>query len=267
VPVDTFTIGLSTDDSVGMGWAEAYLPGDEPLRMIGSGVHGLEFGEPLVYVVAQTSGDVESVRAEFSYGGVDRMRPEHGIVVLTSPMKIANIADAYELGPGGRIEARDARGERILRTTIEVSAPTLPEECTGGLDDSYPAPTGDPPRDPAAATFEITSTYMTAYGPGLVNRERIELIEDGDALLEVMEVAAERNPDYRNRISAQVDAVRFVDASHAAVRFSLLIDDSPVTSGVGYAVLVDGRWLVARETYCNLLQLGGVWCPEVESDG
>ena len=30
----------------------------------------------------------------------------------------------------------------------------------------------------------------------------------------------------------------------------------------GIAVLVDGRWLVSRETVCNLLALNGIACPQ-----
>jgi hypothetical protein len=61
-----------------------------------------------------------------------------------------------------------------------------------------------------------------------------------------------------------VEEVRFIDATHAAASFALESEGAQLISGIGRAVLVNGRWLVARRTYCGLQQLGGVWCPEPE---
>jgi hypothetical protein len=60
----------------------------------------------------------------------------------------------------------------------------------------------------------------------------------------------------------QVERITFVDASSAAVVFSVWVGGSPyLLSARGDAVLRDGRWLVARSTFCGLLARVGVACP------
>lgn len=264
-PRGQLAIGFSTEVAVGLGWGQLFQRGDQPLHVVSAGIFGWEFGEPAAYVIAQTGDGVASVRVKFEDGAVDEMRPNGHLVVLTARIRDDAVPYAQMTGPSGTIDAFDRDDKRLARDDVIASGEVaLPERCFGGLDSSFPAEKGDPPADEDAARAEITFVYATAYGPGLTIEERAALVEDGDALQEVMQLAADKNPQFRDTITAPVDMVVFIDSTHAAVRFSLVIDGNPVISGIGRAVLVDGQWLVARDTYCRLQQLGGVWCPEPE---
>jgi len=262
-PRGSLVIGFSTDAAVGQGWAQLYARGHEQLQAIGAGGFGFEFDAPAAYVVAQTGPDVDHVRMKFRGGGSDEMRPTKHLVVLAAPMHGAAASIAQRMGPSGTIDAFDGNGTRVARRRFSPSSFSTgqPEQCVGGLEEEFPAPKGDPPADEAAVRFAVAAAFATAYGPGLTIEQRAELIEDGAGLVPVMKIAADKNPQYRDLITAIVEEVRFIDATHAATRFSLEIDGSPVISGIGRAVLVDGQWLVARDTYCGLQQLGGAWCP------
>ncbi len=59
-----------------------------------------------------------------------------------------------------------------------------------------------------------------------------------------------------------VDEITFVDATHAAVWFSVSVDGASVLPNRrGDAVIVDGAWKMARSTFCGLVGLAGVPCP------
>lgn len=62
-----------------------------------------------------------------------------------------------------------------------------------------------------------------------------------------------------------VDSVRFASEEEAVVQYSLVYGAARVIGRVGRAVLVDGRWKVARDTLCDLLSLIGVACPPPEA--
>ena len=63
-------------------------------------------------------------------------------------------------------------------------------------------------------------------------------------------------------IVVTVDEIIFVDPEHAAVWFSIFVNGSPVLSRHrGDAVLVEGEWMMARSTFCQIMAMGGVTCP------
>jgi hypothetical protein len=56
--------------------------------------------------------------------------------------------------------------------------------------------------------------------------------------------------------SAKVSAVALRPPDHASVKFSVLLAGKPVAKNLsGTAVYVGGRWLVAKTTFCALLQV------------
>ena len=114
------------------------------------------------------------------------------------------------------IDAFDADDRRIARRRFApntASAPQ-PKRCIGGLPTAFPSAKGDPPADEAAARFAVITTFATAYGPGLDIDGRAAFIEDGASLRKVMQIAADKNPQYRDQITAPVEEVRFIDATH-----------------------------------------------------
>ena len=53
----------------------------------------------------------------------------------------------------------------------------------------------------------------------------------------------------------------FVSPTHAVLRFQLISDDPIVPRHhIGDALLVDGRWVMAIATSCELFSLAGVTC-------
>ena len=53
----------------------------------------------------------------------------------------------------------------------------------------------------------------------------------------------------------------FVSPTHAVLRFQLISDDPIVPrEHIGEALLVDGRWVMAIATSCELFSLAGVTC-------
>ena len=65
---------------------------------------------------------------------------------------------------------------------------------------------------------------------------------------------------------ANLVVVRFVNDSEARVVYSLTISGpfsgTPVIRGPqGRAIVVDGEWKVARDTFCALMQMAEVACP------
>jgi len=264
-------LGFSTDDGVGQGWAQLYPRTGHSVELAGAGIVGVEFGDAVGWVVAQTGPGVHRVVMRFDGGGRDEMQPRDHLVALAGSVEKPGLAVTGQLLPAGRLSAFNEDGDRVGRARfgpdLSVAFGAPPRRCVGGLETELPAAIGEPPADEDAARGEVSGLYSTAYGPGLTLEERAALVEDGESLLEVMELAAERNPQFRDRITATVEEVRFVDTTHAAARFSLQSEGTQLISGIGRAVLVDGRWLVARRTYCSLQQLGGVWCPEPERGG
>ena len=263
VPRGSLVIGFSSEAAVGQGWAQLYARGNTQLQAIGTGGFGFEFNAPAAYVVAQTGRAVARVRVAFRGGGSDEMRPNKHLVVLAASLRRAAGSIIQRSGPSGTITAFDGNGKQVARQRFVPSSFSTgqPAQCVGGLEQAFPASKGDPPANEAVARYAITVLFATAYGPGLTTEQRSQHIEDGDVLLPVMKVATAKNPQYRDRLSAVAHEVHFIDATHAAVRFSLVLDGNPLISGIGRAVLVDGHWLVARTTYCGLTQLSGVWCP------
>jgi hypothetical protein len=65
-----------------------------------------------------------------------------------------------------------------------------------------------------------------------------------------------------------VEHIKFLDATTAVVWSSTLLNGRPAHPGLdraaGRAIVVDGRWKVARETMCLRWSYAGVQCPPRE---
>ena len=257
-------IGLSNTNAVSEGWADLYRPGDDPLEVIMASGFGSMFDEPAAWVAVQTGPDVARVRASFAGGDQDQMRPRDGLAVLASPLLGGRALTAESYGPEGTLVAYDDGGEVVDRARFgpgELTSP--PEGCLGGLDYEFPDPKGPPPADEEQAGLQVTAAVLGTYTPSDGALAGLAHVEDGASLAEVTEVAAERYPQYREKIAARVDEVRFIDEDEAAVRFELTVDGATlVPGGVGRVKLIDGQWLLSRDSFCRLLVYGGVYCPE-----
>jgi len=129
--------------------------------------------------------------------------------------------------------------------------------------------TGPPPADVDAARAEIQAAY-SAHGTPSEDGTSIPSVERGHDLGPTVAMAKSMA---RNRgidpeaseVAVIVDEVRFVDAEHAAVWFSISIDGHPVVvHHRGNALVVAGEWKMARTTFCQIMSMGGVPCPPDE---
>jgi len=257
-------IGLSNEAAVSEGWAELYRPGDDALRTVMASGFGSTFDAPAAWVALQTGEGVARVRATFRDGRTDEMRPRDNLAVLASPVR--GTPEDYSV-PAGRAVALDKDGEVVGRVRFgpDERLDSPPAHCIVGLDGEFPKPTGTPPADAVSAEAAVRAAVTAAYTPG--GTESLAFIEDGATLTDVVLAGAERYPQYRGKISASIEEVRFVDDSEAAVRFFLLVDGQPLApAGVGRVKLIDGQWLLTRDTFCRMLQLGGLYCPAPEKD-
>jgi ClpX C4-type zinc finger len=161
---------------------------------------------------------------------------EHLVRVRTAYICERCVAQAQEA------IAAAAPGERLLRI----------RPARGQVDD----------RD--AAELAIERAYETVFGAdGYSPDERARSIERGQNLVATMEEVRSRSP--ARSVDVSVDFIRFVSDDEAEVQFALLLSDfgSPMPQA-GHAVMVDGEWKVARETWCRLLRMVGVECPPPE---
>jgi hypothetical protein len=90
-------------------------------------------------------------------------------------------------------------------------------------------------------------------------------VEDGARLGSTMEQARQARQRFRGttEMDIAVERIRFISEDRAEVSFLLVFPVEPLSRvpNNGTAILIDGHWKVARETYCRLVQSLGVECP------
>jgi ClpX C4-type zinc finger len=127
------------------------------------------------------------------------------------------------------------------------------------------------PADRDAAEAAIEEAFETVFGPDVAIDARCAAVEGGANLASTMQETQDRFGG-RLGVDVSVDHVRFLGDDEAEVSFVIILPGSvgpmPGMGGyptripnLGYAVLVDGTWKVARETYCGQVQRIGVQCP------
>jgi hypothetical protein len=111
------------------------------------------------------------------------------------------------------------------------------------------------------ATLAVTQAFEQ-WLDGSNPEASLAVIEDAAELQPALAEAVKKIPgvaSYRGRVSS----VHFTSPTSAEVVYSLLANGVLIRVDLtGIAVLVDGRWLVSRETVCNLLALNGIACPQ-----
>lgn len=150
------------------------------------------------------------------------------------------------------VEVRDA-----LRSGLALD-PCRAQESR--RDNHVPVSSG--PDDPAAARAAVREaierlTEADELG-GLPN------VQAGRGLAAVYEAARARVPGNPVHISLVVDDCLFLSDDRAVVWYSVLLDGKRppvVRAREGYAVRIDGRWVMERASFADLVSLAGVPCP------
>ena len=118
------------------------------------------------------------------------------------------------------------------------------------------------PDDRSRVEEEIERAFETVFGQA-AEAERCELIEGGSNLHGAMRELQARFPA-RDQMDISVEYVRFLAENEAEVHFILYFAGGVPMAQIpdtGHAVLSDGVWKVARETWCRLVSRVGVQCP------
>jgi ClpX C4-type zinc finger len=117
--------------------------------------------------------------------------------------------------------------------------------------------------DRGGAEEEIERVFELAIGGDTSDDERMELIEGGSNLRPTLELIRQRLPPDQ-RADTYVEYVRMLSDDEAEVHFVLVYPggvSAPRFPFAGHAVLSDGGWKVARETWCRLIGTIGIPCP------
>jgi len=126
------------------------------------------------------------------------------------------------------------------------------------------AVTGLPPGDADAARVAITAAFAGS-GTESEDGRSVPTVEGGETLGPTLTAAKERRRDIASgEVVFLVDEISFLDATHAAVWFSISVNGaSMLPNRRGDAVIVDGEWKMSRSTFCELMGLAGVPCPPI----
>jgi hypothetical protein len=140
--------------------------------------------------------------------------------------------------------------ERATTPPVPVNPLRLPPRVFGDVPD-------DDSVDRIVALFESW--------PVLSGDELLRRVEGGDRLGTVQQTVGERFPPGSLPESAfGVQRIRFTSGDVAAVRFVIsLLPDQAVD---GSAERVNGQWKISRDTYCAVVRLAGVECPDEPDD-
>lgn len=171
-------------------------------------------------------------------------------IVIKEPFGTEDVDVAYQVLNSLRV------GE--LAATVPTTTVTVPPT-------SAPQPPTAPPTAPVAATgdeADIRSVFL-AWLDAQDRNAMDGIVEDYASIaathLEGMHQHSEAD---LAKYTGRVDSVTITDSSHADVRYTALFDGRPQYSMVpGQAIKIDGKWMVTRETVCNLLKNGGLTCP------
>jgi hypothetical protein len=128
-----------------------------------------------------------------------------------------------------------------------------------------PKPDGPPPRDKAKARERVIQAVEVASAGSSTDQGRLARIQDSEGQVELRQEVLVHFPLVPlDKITAQVDEVRFLNRTTAAVRYTIVLPGYSIPempNRIGRVVLVDHTWKVTRDTACADLALGGVTCP------
>jgi len=171
-------------------------------------------------------------------------------------------------GPPGstwRSRFQSMVGSRFTQTPPRAEYPYRLEVL-----ESYHQPIGPPPDDEDAARQAIEYAFtdpmeVSADGTTLVN------VEDGFALKRYADQVMGRVGSYISERVNVVELVKFIDATRAVVYTRVELRDGTPAPAIqhheGWAVLVDGRWKVSRETIRERWAQAGVRIPPPAPSG
>jgi hypothetical protein len=143
-------------------------------------------------------------------------------------------------------------GSECTATAVAATTTTTPTRTT----------TGHTPTRDATAEAAITTAFL-----GWIDAQPHDAVQQyvqgyasiADPLRQGM---AQHTSAALTEYTGRVDSVSVVDATHAKVRYTILFSGQPQYERLpGEALKIDGRWVVSRNTVCDLLAKGNIICP------
>jgi endonuclease/exonuclease/phosphatase family metal-dependent hydrolase len=173
----------------------------------------------------------------------------NGDPVSNGPSGLAFPADHTGIEATVRCDTTNAQRD----ATADAALPTVPPTTAGA------AGSGD-----AATKAEITTAYETLFNGDVTDLEvKLQAVEDAERLRTFFMQTFEATKDLSSQITVRIDDIDVVDDTNADVVYTLLLQGSAVFDHVpGRSVKVDGRWLVARRTFCDVATQGAETIPE-----
>ena len=136
---------------------------------------------------------------------------------------------------------------------VDAAAAALPEAPAD------PAPVEGHPIDEVTAQA-ITAAFETYMDGSIEDMElRIDQAEDFPGMREAARLMFEATAEIGAGVRARVDSIARTSAATARIVYSILLNDQVIFDGrEGEAVLISGRWFVAKATFCDLAALSPV---------
>jgi hypothetical protein len=92
---------------------------------------------------------------------------------------------------------------------------------------------------------------------------KLAALEDAERLRPVFLSTFEAQKALAEKIRVRIDSIDVIDATHATVVYTLLLDGAAVLDHLpGAAVKPGGTWLVSRKTFCDVSTQGVKEIPE-----
>lgn len=217
----------------------------------GAGTVGTAEGAPVQLRVVRVAADVASVRLT-TPDGSDAAAPTGGVVALAVP----------GAATGGTLTALAGDGATLAEVTLPSVATIAGPDCRP--QPPQPPAAGEQPADRAGAERQVRAAFRAVFSPPRPNDSYAPMddIEDGDELRGALDQLRTNFPEAVQTVSVTTGPVVFTDPARAVVRYTLTYTGgAPYGTTNGVAVLKDGRWVVARDTYCSVLSYGGAICP------
>jgi hypothetical protein len=122
------------------------------------------------------------------------------------------------------------------------------------------APPGGVGSVDAATTQDITSAFKVFFNTDTSLAASVAVLQHGPTFRKTLE--SESNSPAAKDITATVSKIKLQSTDVALVTFTLKSGAQPLLPNThGYAVRDGGKWKVAAQTFCSLLQLEGTAPP------
>ena len=250
-PTNFFVAELSSNEAVAQNVTPVF-PLDAAAAWRGEVPLGQMENAPVSAYMVQANSDVTTVRGTWPDGFVDEMTPENGwaIVAHSGATQVSTLVAL--LADGTSLSLTNAQGGYAFPAQCSPPPPPPPELPPAG---------SEQPADAATASQDITTAYQYVFTHGNDRSNNGLYIEDATNLKTAGDQATKNFPTASDTITVEVGEIRFLSTTEAALYFELKYNGGTMFGQqIGYAKLIDGHWMIARDTMCMVFGWAGAQC-------